>query len=321
MYTNAAAVFRGDIAGVLEQAKDWETNLVGTRVMPVLPVPVRAGQYPSFLLKQGQLLKNEIKQRAPNSSYARATAAYNQETYLALEYGVEMGVDDTVAQDVSRFFDAEVVAAKLAQRKLLLGHELRVASAIFNTSTFTSTNSGTAYTTGNLATFDVGADVQEAIDRILANGESANNLRVVMSAPVWTRIRASTKFQNRLRGAGLSSDTILNASTAAAAEVFGVSEVLIGRASYDSAAEGIAYSASNVWSNAYIWVGSVTEASSGYFGGGAGFTLNWSEYGPAVGVFTYRDEAIKSNIVRASQYTSEKIVNSNAGQIIATQFS
>jgi len=100
-----------------------------------------------------------------------------------------------------------------------------------------------------------------------------------------------------------------------------VSEVLIGRASYDSAAEGIAYSASNVWSNAYIWVGSVTEASSGYFGGGAGFTLNWSEYGPAVGVFTYRDEAIKSNIVRASQYTSEKIVNSNAGQIISTQYS
>ena len=67
-YSNGAAVFRGDISGVVEQAKDWETNLVGTRVMPVLPVPVRAGQYPSFLLKQGQLLKNEIKQRSPNSS-------------------------------------------------------------------------------------------------------------------------------------------------------------------------------------------------------------------------------------------------------------
>jgi transposase len=320
MYTNAAAVFRGDIAGVLEQAKDWENGLVGTRVMPILPVPVRAGQYPSFLLKEGQLLKNEIKNRTPNSAYARATQAYNQETYTALEYGIEMGVDDTVAQDVSRFFDAEVVAAKLAQRKLLLGHELRVAAKIFDTSTFTATNSGTAYTTANLATFDVGADVQEAIDRLLAKGEGTSNLRVVMSSPVWTRIRASTKFQNRLRGAGLSSDTILNASTQAAAEVFGVSEVLIGRASYDSAPEGIAFSSSNVWSNAYIWVGSVTEASTGFFGGGAGFTLNWSEYGPAVGVFTYRDESIKSNIVRASQYTAEKVVNANAGQIINTQY-
>ena len=321
MYTNAAAVFRGDIAGVLEQAKDWENGLVGTRVMPILPVPVRAGQYPSFLLKEGQLLKNEIKQRSPNSSYPRATQAYNQETYIAQEYGVEMGVDDTVALDVSHFFDAEVVAAKMAQRKLLLGHELRVAAKIFDTGTFTSTNSGTAYTTGNLATFDVGADVQEAIDRLLAKGEATSNLRVVMSSPVWTRIRASTKFQNRLRGAGLSSDTILNASTQAAAEVFGVSEVLIGRSSYDSAPEGVAFSSSQVWSNTYIWVGSVTEASTGFFGGGAGFTLNWSEYGPAVGVFTYRDESVKSNIVRASQYTAEKVVNSNAGQLIATQYS
>ncbi len=321
MYTNAAAVFRGDIAGVLEQAKDWDASLIGTRVMPILPVPVRAGQYPSFLLKEGQLLKNEIKQRSPNSSYPRATQAYNQETYIAQEYGIEMGVDDTVALDVSRFFDAEVIAAKMAQRKLLLGHELRVAAKIFDTGTFTTTNSGTAYTTANLATFDVGADVQEAIDRLLAKGEATSNLRVVMSAPVWTRIRASTKFQNRLRGAGLSSDTILNASTQAAAEVFGVSEVLIGRSSYDSAPEGVAFSTSQVWSNSYIWVGSVTEASTGFFGGGTGFTLNWSEYGPAIGVFTYRDESVKSNIVRSSQYVAEKVVNSNAAQIIATQYS
>jgi hypothetical protein len=320
MYSNTAAVFRGDIAGVLEQAKDWETNLIGTRVMPILNVPVRAGQYPSFKLKEGQLLKSDVKQRAPYSAFARGTRAFNYESYTALEYGYEEAVDDTITADISRFFDAEVIAAKLARRKLLLAHELRTASAIFNASTFTSTNSGTAYTTANLATFDVGQDVQEAIDRLLANGESSTNLRVVIPYPVWTRIRASTKFQNRLRGVGLSTDTILNASTDAAAQVFGVQEVLIGRASYDSAPEGVAFSSSNVWANTYIWVGSVTESGGGYFGGGAGFTLNWSEYGPAVGVFTYRDETIKSNIVRAAHYVSEKVVNSNAGQLIATQY-
>jgi hypothetical protein len=320
MYSNAAAIFRGDIAGVLEQAKDWETTLIGTRVLPILNVPVRAGQYPSFRLQQGQLLKSEVKPRSPYSTYARGTRAFQYETYGCVELGYEEAVDDTVAADMARFFDAEVIAAKLAQRKLLLAHELRVAGAIFNTGNFTSTNSGTAYTTANLATFDVGEDVQLALDRMLANGESTNNARVVIPYPVWTRIRASTKFQNRLRGAGVSTDTILNASTQAAAEVFGVAEVLIGRASYDIAPEGVAYSASNVWANTYIWVGNVTEGGGGFFGGGAGFTLNWSEYGPAVGVFTYRDESIKSNIVRASQYVTEKIVNTNAGQLIATQY-
>lgn len=320
MYSNSAAVYRGDIAGVLEQAKDWETTLIGTRVMPILNVPVRAGQYPSFRLQQGQLLKSEVKPRSPYGSFARGTRAFQYESYGCVELGYEEAVDDTVAADMSRFFDAEVIAAKLAKRKLLLAHELRVAGAVFNTSNFTSTNSSVAYTSANLATFDVGEDVQLALDRMLANGESIANTRVVIPYPVWSRIRASTKFQNRLRGAGISSDTILNASTQAAAEVFGVSEVLIGRAAYDIAPEGVAFSSSNVWSNAYIWVGNVTEGGAGYFGGGAGFTLNWSEYGPAVGVFTYRDEAIKSNIVRASQYVTEKVVNTNAGQLIATQY-
>ena len=319
MYTNSAALFRGDVAGVLEQAKDWESNLIGLRVMPSLNVPVRAGQYPAFKLKEGQLLKNDVKNRAPYSTFARGTRSYTQETYAALEYGYEEAVDDTVTADISRFFDAEVIAAKLARRKLLLAHEVRVAAQIFNTSNFTSTNSATAYTTGNLATFDIGYDIDLAKDRLLANGESQDNLKVVIPYPIWTLARASTKFQNRLRGAGLSTDTILNASTQSAAEVFGVSEVLIGRASYDSAPEGVAFSAAQAWANTYVWVGSVTEASSGYFGGGAGFTLNWSEYGPAVGVFTYRDESIKSNIVRASHYVSEKVVNANAGQLIATQ--
>jgi hypothetical protein len=320
MYSNSAAIFRGDIAGVVEQAKDWEAGLIGTQVMPILDVPVRAGQYPSFVLKEGQLLKSDMKNRAPYSDYARGTQAFTQDTYQCLEFGYEQAVDDTIVLDVARFFDAEVMSAKLAKRKLLLAHELRVAAKIFDTGAFTSTNSGTAYTVANLATFDVGQDVQEALDRMLARGESTTNTRVVIPYPVWTRLRASVKFQNRLRGTGLSSDTILNASTQAAAEVFGVAEVLIGRASYDSAAEGIAFSAANVWANTYIWVGSVTQAGAGYFGGGAGFTLNWSEYGPAIGVSTYREEKIKSNIVRASQYTAEKIVNSNAGQLIATQY-
>ena len=321
MYSNSAAIFRGDIAGVVEQAKDFEAGLIGTGVMPILDVPVRAGQYPSFVLKEGQLLKSDMKNRSPYSAYARGTRAFVQDTYTALEYGYEEAVDDTVTLDVARFFDAEVIAAKLAKRKLLLAHELRVAAKIFDSGTFTATNSGTAYTTANLATFDAGQDVQEAIDRLLSKGESTTNLKVVIPYPVWTRIRASTKFQNRLRGTGLSTDTILNASTQAAAEVFGVSEVLIGRASYDSAPEGVAFSASNAWANTFIWVGSVTQASAGYFGGGAGFTLNWSEYGPAIGVSTYREEAIKSNIVRASQYTAEKVVNANAGQLVTTQYS
>ena len=98
-------------------------------------------------------------------------------------------------------------------------------------------------------------------------------------------------------------------------------EVLIGRSSYDSANEGVAYASANIWSNTLAWVGSVSDGGAGYFGGGAGFTLNWSEYGPVIGVTTYRDETIRSNVVRSSHYVAEKIVNANSAQLITTQYS
>ena len=287
----------------------------------MLNVPVRAGQYPSFLLKEGQLLKTTAKQRAVGGAYPRATQSFNQETYNSIEYGIENTIDDVVTADISRFFDAEVIAAKLSQRALMLAHEIRVAAKIYDTNTFTTTNSATAYTAANLATFDFGADVDDAKDRLLAKGESTDNLKIVLSSPVYNRIRASTKFQNRLRGAGVSTDTFLNVGLQAAADALGVKEVLIGRCAYDTATEGAAFASANIWSNTYAWIGSVSDGGAGYFGGGCGFTLNWAEYGPVIGVTTYRDESIRSNVIRASHHVAEKIVNSNAGQLIATQYS
>lgn len=321
-YANGAAVFRGDISGVVEQAKDWEQSLIGLKVMPAVSTSVRAGQYPIFELANGNLLRNEVKVRAPYGKFARGTRSFTQGTFSTLEYGFEEAVDDTIAADMSRFFNAEVIAAKLALRKILIAHEVRVAAQVFS-STITATNSGTAYTVANIATFDIADDVQLAIDRLLAKGYNNTGLKVVMSYPVWTRVRASTKFQNRLRGTGLSSDTILNASLQAAAEVFGVDEVCIGRAAIDGSLEGKAFSSSNVWNNDSVFVGKVGAGGSPetMLGGGFGFTLNWSEYGPLTAVSSYRDESIKSNIVRAAQHTAEKIVDVSSAEIVTTQFS
>lgn len=322
IYSNGAQVFRGDISGVVEQAKDWEQTLIGDKLMPTVTSAVRAGQYPVFNVAAGNLLRNEVKARAPYGTFARGTRSFDQDTFTTLEYGFEEAVDDTVASDMSRFFNAEVFAAKQALRKVKLGHEIRVAAQIMNTQ-FTATSAATSWTGTNVATFDGSADIQAAVDRLLAKGIATNGLKVAMSYPVWTLLRASTKFQNRLRGAGISSDTILNASLQAAAEVFGVDEVCIGRAAYDAGIEGQAFSSSNIWGNTYVWVGKVSPGGTAeaMLGGGAGFTINWSEYGPASQVFSYRDEPIKSNIIRACQHTVEKTVDASAAEMVTTSYS
>ena len=140
---------------------------------------------------------------------------------------------------------------------------------------------------------------------------------------MFLRARASTKLQNRLRGIGVSSDTILNVAEQAVAEALGVKEVLVGRNYYDASNQGTTFSSTAVWGNTYVWVGNVGAGGStmNMFGGGGAFTLNWGQYGPPFAVETYRDENITGDIVRSKQHVTEKIVNSNAGTVIVTQYS
>jgi hypothetical protein len=320
MYSNAAAVFRADLSGYVFETADWEKNLVGTRVMPIINVDSRTGQYPVFKKTKGQLLKRTVKARAPYSSFPRSTMIFEQDTYACQEWGQEQAVDDTMSKDYARFFDAEVIAASMARRKLLLDHEIRVAAQIQNTSNFSATNSGTAYTLANIATFDFALDVDGIKDTLIGLGETPNT--VVIPYQVWSRIKASTKFQNRLRGAGITSDSILNVSPEAAAEVLEVENVVIAKGAYDTAAEGIAFTSGLIWANTYIWIGKVTAAGTpaAMLQGGAGYTLNWSQFGAPVGVSTYRDEVNKSDIVRSEQCTAEKIVNAAAGALLTTQY-
>lgn len=325
MYSNTAAVFRADLTNALiEQASEWEQGLIGTRALPVINVPAKAGQYPIFNLAAGNLLRNEAKARAPYGAFARGTHAFDQGTYACTEYGYESPVDDTIKLDMARYFDSEVLAAKLAMRKVALAHEVRAAAVINSTTNWgTATNSSTAYTIANIATFDIGLDVEEAMERLRAKGESTSNCSVIMSGAVFLRARASTKLQNRLRGIGVSSDTILNVSEQAVAEALGVKEVLVGRNYYDGSNQGQAFSSTSIWGNTYVWVGNIGAGGGvqNMFGGGGAFTLNWGAYGPPLSVETYRDEPIKSDIVRSAQYVAEKVVNSNAGTLIATQYS
>jgi len=325
MFSTNGAVFRADISGVVVESGTWEENLIGTRVAPVVNVPTKDGQYPKFKLGTGNLLKREANmRRAPGSHYARGSLAYEQDTFATVEFGFELPVDNVDRADTARFFDAAVITAQQAKRKILLDHEIRAAAMTFSTANYGSaTNSGTAYTIANIATFDAALDIDAAKGRLLGKGESDQALSVAMSHDVFIRLRASTKMQNRLRGIGVASDTILGVDASAMAEALGVKEVLVGKNYYDTAAEGLAFASGAIWNNTYLWVGRLGSAGTpaSMLNGGAQYTLNWSAYGPVLSVFEYDEPQSNSTIIRASQHVVEKVVNPNAGTLIATQYS
>lgn len=322
MYSAGGAVLRADLRGVVEEAFLQSELYIGPKACPPLPVPNQYGQYPVIQKNAGNLLRNEAKPRGVGANYARVNRAWNNDNYACEEYGMEAIIDDKSARNLGRFFDLEARETVWAYRQVQLAHEIRVSNLLFAPATFNLTTSATAYTSTNLATFDVGLDIDAAKSAIQGRGENVDNLTVVMSLNNFLRIRASTRLQNRIRGT-VSGDTFLTLDTQGVADALQVKQILIGRATYDTTLQGAAASSlSAIWSDTYMWIGTVMEASGpeDYFSGSVAFTIFWQEDADIFQVESYRDETIRSTIVRARQNTSEKVVLSAAAQLLVTQY-
>lgn len=319
MYSQGAAVLRADLRGVQEEAFNYSAGFIGARACPPLPVMARAGQYPRIQINAADLLRNEAKGRGPTANYARIARAVTTDTYTCQEYGLEELVDDSERNDYSRFFDMEAQAVKNIMRQVQLAHELRVSTVVNDRATWTATTSATAYTAANLASFDLGLDIDICKQAIASRGESVDNLTVVMSLNMFNLARASTRIQNRIRGT-ISTDSLLVLNKEALASALEVKEVLVGNNYYDTTAQGITTSMSAIWGDTNIWIGNVSPFSGpeSFFSGGAMATLFWQQDGDIFQTETYREEDRRSEVVRCRQSTTEKVINANAGQLLAT---
>mgnify|MGYP002700521347 FL=1 len=319
-YSDSGTTLRGDINVLVEEASQATQNLIGLKALPPFGVDEQSGQYPVFKKAKGQLLNNDVTDRTPAGSYGRVERSYENDTYDCVDRGLEELVDDTYVKNVSRYFAAESTAAKHVMQQVMLGHEVRSASALMNTSNFGSgTAAAVAYTEANIATIDFPQDVLSAVERMNNNAESPNT--IVMSSSVWQRIRRATLTQNFMRGSQPTDATLLinDSALASAFASEGIEQILIGRARVNSAKKGQSYSASNIWGNTYVWVGKV--ASGDFSNQGAGRTLIWNKEGGTFVTETYRVEERRSNAVRVRQNTAEKIIDGAAGTLITTSYS
>jgi hypothetical protein len=320
MYPNSGATIRHDLNTVVMEASTADNFFIGPSLLPFWGVDAKSGTYPKLTKAITEMLKAGSTDRERGGSYGRVKRAWTNDTYDTADRGLEEPVDDCDAKDAGRYFDVEAIAAKLVLRSMKLSQEIRAAAAIMNATTFGAGTSPTvAYTAGNVATIDFVLDVQAAIERIADNAEEADT--IVMSPTIYNLVRRSTLLKAFLVGSNLPGANVNTSTIQQAFSAEGIKQVLVGRARYDSAAKKAtqSYTAANVWGNTYIWVGKV--GSGDPYNGGVGRTLGWNAEGGEFVTESYREEAIRSNIVRVRQHTIEKIIDSSCGTLITTTWS
>jgi len=325
MYTNTAAAPRQDISAFLEEAVEVEKLFVGQKLFPIYESDAEFGRYPKFKIRDGALLKREATKRNQSGTYNEIDRKFDWEQYQTEERGLEERIDDVMSKRFAKFFDSEVLTAKLVMRALMIDYEILVATKLHTPigtdadEGFTSTNSTVAYTEGNILTFDFPLDVTNAQARMEALGEVPNAIQ--MSRAVFNRVRRSKLLQLYLFGS-LSANAGNRAITEQLiGETFGFEYVFVTKMSYDVAAKGLGPTLGPIYGNDYIWIGNI--AGGDFNSGGSGRTIIWGADSPG-GLFTtesYRAEHRRGDMVRVRSNRTLKVINQNAGQLIATQYS
>lgn len=320
MTPSSGATIRADLNLKVEEAQMADDFFIGLKALPPLGVDAKSGTYPKLNIKDAELLTSSATERSADGSYGEVTRQWGTDTYDCIDRGLEERVDDANAGDLARFFSLEATAARLVRRQMMLAHEVRTAAALINATTFgAGTNSSVAYTAANKATISFVDDVLAAIERVRNNGTNPDT--IVLSSTVYNRVRTGTLVKEFVAGSlGKGSEVTGNTLAQAFADE-GIRQCLIGKARYNSAKKGAAYSAANIWGNTYVWVGKANAGAMDAKEGGAGFTLHWNAEGGLFVTETYRDDKRRSNMVRVRQNTAEKIVDSTAGTLITTQYS
>jgi hypothetical protein len=101
------------------------------------------------------------------------------------------------------------------------------------------------------------------------------------------------------------------------AQVFDLDEVIVAGSPKNSAKEGQTVSVAEIWDDEYAMVARVAR-SSDMREPCIGRTFHWSEDGSSIGgtVETYRDEPVRSNIVRVRHDVDELLLITAAAQLL-----
>lgn len=310
---------RPDLASFFEFDLEMEkSGYVGTQVLPVVDVGLQSDNPGKMPVEQ--LLFIAETARNSGAGYNRGSWKFERWTYATEEHGWEEPVDDRDAKRYKELFDAEMVATARAFGAVMRNHETRVANAVFNASTWTGGSLTTAITNewDDFANAVPVTDVESAIQKVYdASGLKANAL--VINWKVFRNLRQCTQIQDLLSASGAGEKIAAkHIGIEQLKAVFDLEHVIVAGASKNTAAEGAAASISQIWSSEYAMVCRVSN-SADMRDPCIGRTFHWSDDGSAIGglIEQYREEAIRSDVIRVRHETDEVIMYPQAGHLLS----
>jgi len=317
---SSVATLRPELAQGLEQfnlAMDRQ-GFIGHRILPVFELAEASGIFPKITLES--LLQNKETVRAPRTGYSRGDWDFTTDTFATQEHGWEEPIDDNEAKMYRNFFDFEQIATQRAFDMVLREQERAIATAIYNTTTWTGATLTTAIThewddaTNAVPISDINAAKQKVWD---LTGLWPNAL--VINRKQFNNLRTLDDIKDTIASSGAGYPTrATDITREQLAACFDLDYILIGGAAKNTANEGQTRSLSQIWSDEYAMVCRIATTND-MSEPCIGRTFHWGADGSNIGghVETYRDETVRSDIVRCRMQIQNKILYAQCGHLLS----
>lgn len=355
--SNLSALPRQELALAIVEGEGSIQGAIGEQILGPLGISFRNAHLVKATLS-GSIGLRHIGAakyiRAMGTKYERLSATFGDATLTVTPRGVEISVPREMVLDYKTKFDVlAFFSSRFGSEIGGLTKEYLIASTVFSSGAFvagSATNSTVAYTEANRNKIDGTGmdpihDIIASARRVRASGEIPDT--VVMSGPVWERVRTAWNTLQFVRGQFNAISEVTKETFSKALAEFGIKQVLIGDCYYNSASDGATAVLTQIWSNTYILVckAGMSQASSdagvgvpsitgiganvfweGFDEGGTGTLAPVQEQfdfqgGGGYYVETYPDWQTKSEIIRIELSHNPTITNNRGGDLIATQYS
>ena len=314
------ATLRPDLAGSFTEF-DLMMNLggfVARQVFRTINTKKQAGKF--GIIPVEQLLQQRDTARAPGSGYSRGNFTFQESSFACEEHGAEEPVDDREAEMYDEYFDAELVSTQRALSAVMVNAEQRVADAVFNTTTWT----GAALTTAVTNEWDDAANATPIVDvenaaQLMWDGSGLWPNALVINRKVFRNLRQVTEIKDNIAASG-AGDPIKarDINVQMMAQVFDLDFIIVAGGAKNSANEGAAFSAANIWSGEYAMVCKVATTNDPKEPC-IGRTFHWGGDGSTEDgtVETYRDETVRGDVVRVRHDVDEITLYAQAGHLLS----
>lgn len=297
-----------------------QNSFIANQIAPIVPVTKQTNSY--FVFDKGSFNRDEVGLRSPGTGFQRTGYSLTTASYSAAQYALEHAIPDEIRENAD--YDVERMGIQVLMQKFMIKRERKFVSSFMAGSTWGRDVAGQAGAPGadtqhyfwDGANADIINDLHKQCDYVKSQTGFRPN-RFITSPSVWRVMMNDPDIIDRHKH---TSDGPI--SQQAVANLCGIGSpsdpgrIVVMDAVYNSAAEGatasMGFMIGDVGLLAYVAPSPQIDQPS------ALYTFSWStldkvRQAGAAAISMWRDEAVKSDILRGEMYFDMKVVATDCG--------